>query len=52
VAALALSLLGAANGIFWPGFNAMIGAVVPSGIRQRWPVPSSWRLPPGLSSPG
>jgi len=36
VAALALSLLGAANGIFWPGFNAMIGAVVPSGIRQRY----------------
>ena len=36
MAALALSLLGAANGIFWPGFNAMIGAVVPSGIRQRY----------------
>jgi len=36
VAALALGLLGAAGGIFWPGFNAMIGAVVPSGIRQRY----------------
>jgi len=35
-AALALGLLGAAGGIFWPGFNAMIGAVVPSGIRQRY----------------
>jgi MFS family permease len=36
MAALALGLLGAAGGIFWPGFNAMIGAVVPSGIRQRY----------------
>ena len=35
-AALALGLLGAANGVFWPGFNAMIGAVVPSAIRQRY----------------
>jgi MFS family permease len=35
-AALALGLLGAAGGIFWPGFNAMIGAVVPSGIRARY----------------
>ena len=35
-AALALGLLGAAGGVFWPGFNAMIGAVVPSGIRQRY----------------
>lgn len=32
----ALGLLGAAGGIFWPGFNAMIGAVVPSNIRQRY----------------
>ena len=36
IAALALGLLGAAGGVFWPGFNAMIGAVVPSGIRQRY----------------
>jgi MFS family permease len=36
VAALALGLLGAASGVFWPGFNAMIGAVVPSAIRQRY----------------
>jgi MFS family permease len=36
MAALALGLLGAAHGVFWPGFNAMIGAVVPSGIRQRY----------------
>ena len=36
MAALALGLLGAAGGVFWPGFNAMIGAVVPSGIRQRY----------------
>lgn len=36
MAALALGLLGAAGGIFWPGFNAMIGAVVPSAIRQRY----------------
>jgi len=36
MATLALSLLGAAGGVFWPGFNAMIGAVVPSGIRQRY----------------
>jgi MFS family permease len=36
VAAMALGMLGAAGGIFWPGFNAMIGAVVPSGIRQRY----------------
>jgi MFS family permease len=35
-AALALGLLGAAAGVFWPGFNAMIGAVVPSDIRQRY----------------
>jgi MFS family permease len=35
-AALALGLLGAAGGVFWPGFNAMIGAVVPSAIRQRY----------------
>jgi MFS family permease len=35
-AALALGLLGAAGGVFWPGFNAMIGAAVPSGIRQRY----------------
>jgi MFS family permease len=35
-AALALGLLGAAGGAFWPGFNAMIGAVVPSAIRQRY----------------
>jgi len=35
-AAVALGLLGAAGGIFWPGFNAMIGAVVPSAIRQRY----------------
>jgi MFS family permease len=36
MAATALGLLGAAGGIFWPGFNAMIGAVVPSAIRQRY----------------
>jgi len=36
MAALALGLLGAAGGVFWPGFNAMIGAVVPSAIRQRY----------------
>ncbi|HEY5248793.1 MAG TPA: MFS transporter, partial [Dermatophilaceae bacterium] len=36
MAAVALGLLGAAGGIFWPGFNAMIGAVVPSSIRQRY----------------
>jgi len=36
MAALALGLLGGANGVFWPGFNAMIGAVVPSAIRQRY----------------
>ena len=36
MATVALGLLGAAGGIFWPGFNAMIGAVVPSGIRQRY----------------
>jgi MFS family permease len=36
MAALALGLLGAAGGVFWPGFNAMIGAVVPSDIRQRY----------------
>jgi len=36
MAAMALGLLGAAGGIFWPGFNAMIGAVVPSAIRQRY----------------
>jgi len=36
MAALALGLLGAAGGVFWPGFNAMIGAVVPSRIRQRY----------------
>jgi len=36
MAAMALGLLGAAGGIFWPGFNAMIGAVVPSDIRQRY----------------
>jgi len=35
-AGLALGLLGAAGGVFWPGFNAMIGAVVPSAIRQRY----------------
>lgn len=35
-AAVALAMLGAAGGVFWPGFNAMIGAVVPSGIRQRY----------------
>jgi MFS family permease len=35
-AALALGLLGAAGGVFWLGFNAMIGAVVPSAIRQRY----------------
>lgn len=35
-AALALGLLGAAQGVFWPGFNAMIGAVVPTGIRARY----------------
>ena len=35
-AALALGLLGAAGGVFWPGFNAMIAAVVPSAIRQRY----------------
>jgi len=35
-AAVALGLLGAAGGMFWPGFNAMIGAVVPSAIRQRY----------------
>ena len=34
-AGLALGLLGAA-GVFWPAFNAMIGAVVPSAIRQRY----------------
>ena len=34
--AVALGLLAAAGGIFWPGFNAMIGAVVPSAIRQRY----------------
>jgi len=36
MAGLALGLLGAAGGVFWPGFNAMIGAVVPSAIRQRY----------------
>lgn len=36
MAAWALGLLGAAGGVFWPGFNAMIGAVVPSNIRQRY----------------
>ena len=36
IAAVALTLLGAAGGIFWPGFNAMIASVVPSGIRQRY----------------
>jgi len=36
MAAVAMGLLGAAGGVFWPGFNAMIGAVVPSGIRQRY----------------
>jgi len=36
MAAVALGLLGAAGGMFWPGFNAMIGAVVPSAIRQRY----------------
>jgi len=36
MAAMALGLLGAAGGVFWPGFNAMIGAVVPSTIRQRY----------------
>ena len=36
MAAWALGLLGAAGGVFWPGFNAMIGAVIPSGIRQRY----------------
>jgi MFS family permease len=36
MAALAFALLGAAGGVFWPGFNAMIGAVVPTGIRQRY----------------
>jgi MFS family permease len=36
MSALSMGLLGAAGGIFWPGFNAMIGAVVPSGIRQRY----------------
>jgi MFS family permease len=36
MAALAFALLGAAGGVFWPGFNAMIGAVVPSDIRQRY----------------
>ena len=36
MAALAFALLGAAGGVFWPGFNAMIGAVVPSAIRQRY----------------
>ena len=35
-AALALGLLGAAGGVFWPGFNAMIGAAVPTGNRQRY----------------
>ena len=36
MATLALGLLGAAGGVFWPGFNAMIGAIVPSNIRQRY----------------
>ena len=36
MATLALGLLGAAGGVFWPGFNAMIGAIVPSAIRQRY----------------
>ena len=36
MASLSLGLLGAAGGVFWPGFNAMIGAVVPSAIRQRY----------------
>lgn len=36
MAACALGLLGAAGGVFWPGFNAMIGAVIPSRIRQRY----------------
>ena len=36
MAAAALTLLGAAGGVFWPGFNAMIASVVPSGIRQRY----------------
>ena len=36
LAAVALTLLGVAGGVFWPGFNAMIASVVPSGIRQRY----------------
>ena len=36
MATVALGLLGAAGGVFWPGFNAMIGAIVPSAIRQRY----------------
>lgn len=32
MAAVALGLLGAAGGIFWPDFDAMIGAVVLSAI--------------------
>jgi MFS family permease len=36
MAAWALALLGAAGGVLWPGFSAMIGAVVPSNIRQRY----------------
>ena len=36
LAAFSLGLLGAAGGVFWPGFNAMIGVVVPTGIRQRY----------------
>ena len=35
-AAVALVLMGVAGGVFWPGFNAMIASVVPSGIRQRY----------------
>ena len=35
-AAVALLLSGVAFGVSWPGFQALIAAVIPSGLRQRY----------------
>lgn len=35
-AAVAFCLVGLAMGVFWPAFNALIAAIVPSPIRQRY----------------
>jgi len=35
-AALACGLLGFSGGVIWPAINALIGVVIPSGMRQRY----------------